>query len=333
MWVAEDNSLTVTAWNLDNGDRIRGSEFNLPSEIGLIDKKALWSYGPTLWVTSAAKQKVYAVNLFSNDSTLSALTVGPDDIIGFNPRRSSYAVGLAATVTTATITATPTDGNATMTFGSQDVDTETDGHQVHLSPGRNRVAITVTAEDKVATTVYSVSIGRGVEDTYGWKAVDDLDGLIAVGNLSPFGIWGDDNTHWVADFIEARVFAYNRDGTRDSSKEFPLHSDNGSPTGIWSDGAIMWVADAEDAILYAYQLSDGTRLPSRYITLDPSNSSPGDIWSKRDYHVGGGRRGCHRLRLPIVGRDTGLFQRPGHQFSKHSANRHLVRRKIHVGRR
>ena len=279
MWVAEDNSLAVTAWDLADGDPVTGEKFDLPMEIGLIEGKTLWAYGSTLWVTSGAKRKVYAVNLFSTDSTLSNLTVAPEDIIGFSPTIGSYRVGVAGTVTTATITATAAHSNATISFRLPDADPETEGHQVPLVPGLNHVPITVTAQDRVSTTGYSLLIGRGSEDAYGWKAVDDLDGLFAAGNLVPFGIWGNESTLWVVDRSTHKVYAYNRDGTGDSTKEFSLASDNSDATGIWSNGTTIWVADSADDKLYAYQLSDGARSSSNDTTLDSSNSTPGDIWS------------------------------------------------------
>ena len=279
MWVANDNSLAITAWDLASGDRVQGKEFNLPTEIGLIEQKSLWSYGPALWVTSVAESKVYAVNLFSDDSTLSILTVDTETILGFSPTIHVYGVGMGSTVETVTITAAPSDSNAVISYASPDIDPEEEGYQVSLSEGVNRVSITVTAEDRVTVTKYVLIIGRSSEDVYGWKAVDDLDGLRIAKNLNPFGLWGNETTTWVADRTLDKVFAYNRDGTRDTNKEFLLHSSNSDPRGIWSDGATLWVADALDAILYAYLLSDGSRTASDDITLDSDNSAAGDIWS------------------------------------------------------
>ena len=148
-----------------------------------------------------------------------------------------------------------------------------------LSPGLNTVTVTVTAENKSTTMDYVLVIGRGHTDTYRWKAVDDLDGLIAAGNEDPFGIWGNESTLWVVDTEDDKIYAYNRDGTQDSSKEFSLHSDNDSPTGVWSDGETMWIADSDDSQVYAYQLSDGARDSSKDISLASNNSDPGDIWS------------------------------------------------------
>ena len=70
-----------------------------------------------------------------------------------------------------------------------DGDRDADDHHAGLSPGVNTV--TITAEGTIAEKVYTLTIGRGVTDAYEWKAVDDLDGLIAAGNEGPTGIWGD----------------------------------------------------------------------------------------------------------------------------------------------
>ena len=58
-----------------------------------------------------------------------------------------------------------------------------------------RVTVTVTAEDGVTTETYTVRVNQGVTADYGWKAVDDLDGLIKVGNGNPFGVWSDGDDH------------------------------------------------------------------------------------------------------------------------------------------
>ena len=87
-----------------------------------------------------------AAAITSTDATLSALTVSPKDLIGFTADRTSYEVGVASTVTQATITATKSHSTATVAYSTTDADTSA-GHQVNLSAGRNEVTITVTAED------------------------------------------------------------------------------------------------------------------------------------------------------------------------------------------
>ena len=220
----------------------------------------------------------------THDATLSALVVSPKDITGFDPDRASYEVGVASTVARATVSATATDANATVSITPADADDGTDGHQVALSAGRNAVTVTVTAENGVTTMVYTVSVNRGVTALTGWKAADDLDGLIAAGNVQPQGVWSDGTTMWIADRDDAKLYAYRvSDGARDSARDFDTLSDagNNDPYGIWSDGTTMWVADPIKDKLYAYRMSDKARDPDKdFGTLsDAGNNVPVGIWS------------------------------------------------------
>ena len=87
----------------------------------------------------------------SADATLSALTVSPRDIIGFDAGRKIYHLGVAGTVERVTITATPNHSGATVAYNTTDADTDTPGHQMDLHAGYNTVIITVTAQDTVST--------------------------------------------------------------------------------------------------------------------------------------------------------------------------------------
>ena len=191
-----------------------------------------------------------AAAITSTDATLSALTVSPKDLIGFTADRTSYEIGVASTVTQATITATKSHSAATVAYSTTDADT-TDGHQVNLSAGRNEVTITVTAEDTTTTGTYTVSINRGVTAAFGWKASDDFDGLITAENNHPVDMWSDGTTMWVSDLRDAKIYAYNL-GTkaRDASKDFDTldAAATGTPGGIWSDGTTMWVARRQQGL-------------------------------------------------------------------------------------
>ena len=212
----------------------------------------------------------------STDATLSALTVSPKDIIGFASDRASYEVGVASTVTQATVAATANDSGATVAI--------TPGQPVDLSAGKNTVTVMVTAQDGTTTKTYMVNVNQGVTDTFGWKAADDLDGLIAAGNQAPNGTWSDGETIWVSDLIDKKIYAYRKsDGSRNASEDFDTlrAAQNESPTGIWSDGATMWVADNADKKLYAYRLSEKTRDASKeFNTLEAArNEHPVGLWS------------------------------------------------------
>ena len=101
-------------------------------------------------------------------------------------------------------------------------------------------------------------------------------------NGYPTGIWSDGTTMWVADFEDAKLYAYRMsDRSRDSGKDFTLDADNGSPVGIWSDGTTMWASDFTDAKLYAYRMSDRRRDSGKdFNTLSAAgNKFPEGIWS------------------------------------------------------
>ena len=221
--------------------------------------------------------------ILSTDATLSALTVSPKDIIGFDTDQLSYEVGVASTVTRATVTATANDADASIGYSGTDASTDA-GHQVDLSAGRNEITITVTAEDTTTTQEYTIRINRGVDDDYGWKASDDLDGLRATENKDPSGIWSNGTTMWIADFHHSKLYAYNKsDKSRDATKDFNTlkGAGNNFPYGIWSDNTTMWVADLIQGKVFAYNMSTKAHDPNKDLgTLSGAgNNSPISIWS------------------------------------------------------
>ena len=247
----------------------------------------MWVTNTTLLVNDAVDSKAYSYNVPSDtpvqemdDATLSALTVAPKDIIGFDAIQDYYEVGFASTVAQATVTATPSNSAATVAITPADAGSA-DGHQVDLSAGRNIVTITVTSQDGNETEVYTLSLNRGVTATYGWKASEDFDGLIAARLETPEGMWSNGTTMWVGDWVNNKLVAYSVAAkTRQTTNDVNLHNDNSDPRGIWSDQTTIWVADNSDDKIYAYQLSDGARDASKdFDTLAAGNNSPRGIWS------------------------------------------------------
>ena len=261
------NSSTYTLTASEEGKKVK-------IEVSFTDNGST-NEGP---LSSGAYPASGTVAAVSTDATLSALTVSPKDISGFAADRTSYEVGVASTVTQATITATKGHSAATVAYSTTDAETSA-GHQVNLSAGRNEVTITVTAEDTTTTGTYTVSINRGVTAVFGWKASDDFDGLITAENNRPVGMWSDGTTMWVSDLRGAKIHAYNLDTKAlDASKDFDTldAASNGNPGGIWSDGTTMWVADYADSKVYAYNLTTKARDASRdFDTPD----RPTGIWS------------------------------------------------------
>ena len=215
----------------------------------------------------------------SNDATLSALTLTPRDIIGFPPTRRLYEVGVDSTVETATVTVTTNDRGATVVYSPVGADHNTEEYDVDLSPGRNQMFVTVTAEDGISRQNYVIDINRGVTGIRGWRAGADLDGLKSVDNADPVGIWSDETTVWVTDNEKSKLFAYTlSDGLPDDTKDITLAVGNNNPQGIWSNRTTLWVADWDDEKLFACTLADQTRDADKDIDLHADNQ-PRGIWS------------------------------------------------------
>ena len=112
----------------------------------------------------------------------------------------------------------------------------------------------------------------------------DFETLIPNLNSSPQGIWSDGTTMWVADWLEARIYAYDMASkTRVSAKEFNtlVAAGNTWPYGIWSDGTTMWVVDWLDEKIYAYDMASKARVFGKeFNTLKAAgNWGPQGIWS------------------------------------------------------
>ena len=288
MWVDDLVDKKIYAYSMSTKARDSSKDFETLRAAGNETPRGIWSDGTTMWVSDRANDKLYAYNmelpLPSDDAGLSALTVDGTSIPGFNADRASYQYGVAHSVSQVTIGATTTHSAATVAYSGTDADSGTDGHQLALSAGRNAITVTVTAEDGNTTAEYTVSVNRGVNTVYGWKAVTDFDTLKAAGNDGPSGLWSNGTTMWVVDFMDDKIYAYNLSTkARDSGRDFDTlaSADNEDPGGIWSNGTTMWVADYRDDKIYAYNLSTKARDSGKdFDTLDSAgNEDPGDIWS------------------------------------------------------
>ena len=112
----------------------------------------------------------------------------------------------------------------------------------------------------------------------------EFNGLHSAGNTSPFGIWSDGTTMWVADNTDDKIYAYNlATKARVPGRDFETLEAAGNtvPFGIWSDGTTMWVADYADEKIYAYNMVTKARVPGQdFDSLEPAgNTEPVGIWS------------------------------------------------------
>ena len=96
--------------------------------------------------------------------------------------RLDWVYGVPAATTQVTVVVTPVDSNATVEFRAADADTNTDGHQVNLSVGRNTLDLLVRAENGIHSTEYYLSIHRGENAVLGQRADASLFGMNEAGN-------------------------------------------------------------------------------------------------------------------------------------------------------
>ena len=261
--------------------------------------KGMWSDGETIWIADDSDQKIYAYRMpAASDTSIGVLTVNGEDVAGLHPEEIDHQHGVASTITQATVLAKPTNRFAELEFDGTDADPNTDGFQINLSDVRNRLTdgfqinlsdvrnrlnFNIDAANRDRGR-HALSINQGVSADFGWRAVDDLDGVMSVaGNDDPAALWSDGTTFWVSDTRDAPIYAYDVESmTRDPDKDFPeLDQDNGQPRGMSSDGTTMWVVDIADKKLYAYDMDTKARDSDKdFNTLETAgNERPRGAWT------------------------------------------------------
>ena len=276
MWVADSDDGKVYAYKMSDKSRDSGKDFDLHSENTA--SYGIWSDYGTLWVVDNDDKKLYAyyVSDLTVNTALSGIEVNGTRIPGFVQGDTEPQYGVASTVRDAAIVATAQAASATVSYSGTDADSNTTAHDTSLSDGANTVTITVT--DKGESEDYTLSVNRAVTDRYGWKADSDFDTLKLNDIRTPRGIWSDGTDVWVADTDDRKVYAYNTDGTRDSSEDFSIGRFS---NGIWGDGTTLWAASSGSDKLFAYRLATGSSDSGKdFDTLDAAgNDDPRGIWS------------------------------------------------------
>ena len=111
-------------------------------------------------------------------------------------------------------------------------------------------------------------------------AGNDIDMLDTAGNDDTEGIWSDGTTIWVADYADAKIYAYSLTHYgRNSAIDINTldAAGNNHPVGIWSGGTTMWVVDYVDKKLYAYDVTDRTDAPA-ILSVTAGTGSPTVSW-------------------------------------------------------
>ena len=148
---------------------------------------------------------------------------------------------------------------------------------------------TMWVADSVDDKIYSFHMSSKTYDGTKDFSQDEVRGCLTCSrNDTPFGLWSDGTTMWVADIDDDKIYSYHMSNrTYDSTKDFDTlkNATNTDPQGLWSDGTTMWVlnvnsgANTQDKI-YAYKMSDKSRDSTKdFDTLHPGNNEATGIWS------------------------------------------------------
>ena len=168
LWVAHWLGGELRAYRLSDGERLDGHDLDLESA-GNAHPMGVYAEGGHVWTTDTTERKVYVhafgdddggVGSPSSDASLSGLALSGVDIGTFSSATTSYSATVAHAVSVTTVTATPSDGSATVTISDGAGSAERSTRTVALSEGANTIAVSVTAEDGVTERVYTVTVTR-----------------------------------------------------------------------------------------------------------------------------------------------------------------------------
>ena len=245
----------------------------------------------------------------NNSPTDPSVDTHPDLIVSISPSSTNVEPSEMITLT-ATLSNTGTemaDPTVLRWYRSTDTNIDTNDTQVGTNAfsnlevgGSSNVSISITVPNTVGTYYYGAGVDRvrGESDTNNnassavrvlvilgtYLATSDFSTLNAAGNHTPVSIWSEGSTMWVADWSDAKLYAYDlATKARNINEDFSTLSGAGNtaPSGIWSDGITMWVADNQDDKLYAYSLATKAHVPAKdFNTLSGAgNTVPSGIWS------------------------------------------------------
>ena len=285
MWAVDPHRKFIFAYNssADEADQSKG--FRRMIAAGNESPRDIWSDGETMWVSDSEDGKIYSYNMpVSDNAKLRSLIAAGQLVPGFEPDTHNYSLGVPSRISQASVQAYPRQNFAAVSYSPEDAVPNLGGYQVDLETGANIVTITVLAQDGVTQETYTISLNRGSDEPFGWKAFDDFDFLHLEGNESPGGLASDGSTLWVADEVDLKLYAYDiNTKAHKPNLDITLDTEQGLPGGMWSDGTTIWVYDVEDRKLYAYDADTGGRDESKDIAR-PEDRFPlhYGVWSDSD---------------------------------------------------
>ena len=309
LWVTDDDDLLMYAYRLtgsQKGERRRDKEFKLHRFNN--DPGGAWFGGKYIHVIETDNQYgplhrydvedlltdpevtlVLSDRAVSENGGTATVTATLDKESGqattITVSESSDAVNLTGSTLTIAANSTTSSGSVVLTGVDDDVFTGNrfvaiSGTAVNTDGVTQPADVRLVVRDDETVPVHSMVPNSAL----------DFTGLDAATNASPWGTWSDGTTMWVSDPIDDKLYAYRMNhgeadhGSRDTAKEFDLHSDNTLAYGIWSDGATIWTVDNSENKLFAYRMNPdgsghGDREAGKEFNLHSNNANPYAIWS------------------------------------------------------
>ena len=245
----------------------RPDHLDLELASGNQNPRGMWSDGTTLWIANDGEgdnNRIYAY-------ALPAGTYLPEKTFTLSAPSHTAPGGVHGRGTTLWVTDTKTD--RIITYSTADDDTygnHLQGQSFDTDPSEKLSSLTMPhgiTSDEENITLWTASFTDESLLAYDFRDSTTLgtresskDCDLYTNYSSPAGAWhGNDDTIYVADRLEKRIFAYDHDaqGCQDRRplREISLVGANAAPWGIWSDDDTddtMYVVDDEDDWIYAY---------------------------------------------------------------------------------
>ena len=293
MWIIDIDDDKIYAYDIVTREHDTDKDIDDLGE----NEVAIFGEENVLWTSDSRGAKLFSYNLpDSDDTTLRLVTVDGEAVPRLPSDSAAYMHALPHTTGQVTIEAVARNNYASASISGTDGDAAADGFQVDLDTGTNDVTITVTAADD-STETHTLTLNRGSDDDYAWKAVDDIYSIYSINEPGAgsqgdralsFGTWTDGTTLWTANAADAALYAYSvstKERTPDHDFNFgdPQQEETTVPWGMWSDDTTLWLSDNSDDSIHAYDLETGDRDSTKDFTSDTltgaGNEGPTGIWS------------------------------------------------------
>ena len=208
MWVADNDSDKIYAYNLATKQREQGNDFNALNAGGNNNPSGLWSNDTTMWVADRDDAMVYAYGMTSKERD-----EGKD--FGILDAGNTSPQGIWSDGTTMWISDVEGSDSRIYAYNldskerddPKDITTLVDAGNVRprgLWADRTTIWVlehSSSAPENTNLFAYDRTTHQRQE---GW----DNDNLVPAGNESPRGVWSDGGTLWVSDEDDAKIYAY-----------------------------------------------------------------------------------------------------------------------------